>query len=115
MTTIPSHHNVGDPGHAADHNAIVDTITTHDLAIAALQGVTSGIFYVAGGNVSNITNGSTIWAKVNLPAGDRSAAPDTFQVFHGVNKIFWLDNEGKPRVKNDDPTHIVSVVDSVSG
>jgi hypothetical protein len=112
---IPSHHAVGDTGHAADHNAIVDTLTGHDQAITNLQGVTANIFYVTGGNVSTIADNTTIWSRVNLPSGDRSAAPDTFQVFHGSNKIFWLDNEGKPRVKNDDPTHIPSVIDSAAG
>lgn len=115
MPSIPSHHNVGDTGHAADHNAIVDTLEGHDQAINDLQSTTSGIFYVAGGNVSTINNATTIWAKVNLPTGDRTGAPDTFQVWHGSNKMFWLDNEGKPRAKNDDPTHVVSVVDSVTG
>lgn len=112
---IPSHHNVGDAGHAADHNAMADTLTAHDQAIATLQTATVGIFYLAGGNVTNINDSTTIWARVNLPAGDRSAAPDTFQVWHGANKIFWFDNGGKPRVKSDDPTHIPMVFDSVTG
>lgn len=115
MPSIPSHHNVGDTGHAADHNAIVDTLQAHDQSIATLQGSTSGIMYVAGGNVSNITGTGTTWAKVNLPTGDRSTAADTYQVFHGVNKIFWLDGFGRPRVKTDDPTHIPCVYDTVAG
>jgi hypothetical protein len=113
--SIPSHHNPGDAGHAADHNAIVDELTSQSGAIATLQSTTVGLFYVAGGNVTNITDATTIWSRINLPTGDRSAAPDTLQVFHGANKIFWLDNEGKPRVKNDDSTHIPWVVDAVSG
>jgi hypothetical protein len=115
MPTIPSHHNVGDTGHAADHNEIVDTITGHDQAIATLQSTTVGLFYVAGGNVSAISGTATTWARVNLPTGDRTAASDTYQVFHGSNKIFWLDGFGRPRVKVDDPTHIPSIIDSPVG
>lgn len=115
MPSIPSHHNVGDTGHAADHNAIVDTLEAHDQSITTLQGATSGIMYVAGGNVSNITGSATTWAKVNLPTGDRSIAADTYQVFHGSNKIFWLDGFGRPRVKTDDPTHTPALYDTVAG
>jgi hypothetical protein len=112
---IPSHHSVGDTGHAADHNAIVDMITTHDQAISTLQSTTVGLFYVAGGNVSGISGTATTWARVNLPTGDRSAAVDTYQVYHGSNKIFWLDGYGRPRVKVDDPSHIPSIIDSPVG
>jgi hypothetical protein len=113
--TIPSHHNLGDAGHKDDHNAIVDVLTTHDQAIGTLQTATVGIFYLAGGNVTNINDTTTIWSRINLPAGDRSTAPDTIQFFHGANKIFWLDGWGQPRVKNDDPARIPWVVDSVTG
>lgn len=112
---IPSHHVVGDGGHTSDHNAISDALNAIDSQISDLQSTTVGIFYITGGNVSAINDAITTWARINLPAGDRSAAVDIYQVFHGSNKIFWLDGEGKPRVKNDDPTHIVWVVDSVSG
>lgn len=113
--TIPSHHTVGDVGHTTDHNAIIDALTSLEVSVTSLQGVTTGIFYVAGGNVSNISGTTTTWAKVNLPTGDRSSAVDTLQFLHGSNKIFWLDGYAHPRVKNDDPTHIPWIVDSVSG
>lgn len=112
---IPSHHNPGDPGHAADHNAIVDTLTAHDQAVASLQGTTQGIFYLAGNNTCTITGTSTSWAVINLPTGNRDTAVDTYQIFHGPNKIFWFDGYGYPRVKNDDPTHVPLTIDSVAG
>jgi hypothetical protein len=112
---IPSHHIIGDTGHTADHDSIVDVLTAHDQSIGDLETATVGLFYLAGSNVSNISDNTTIWGRVNLPAGDRSIAPDTFQVFHGSNKIFWIDNAGKPRVKTDDGTFIPWVIDSVTG
>jgi hypothetical protein len=113
--TIPSHHNPGDTGHAADHNAIVDALTSHDQSIATLQGATTGLFYISGNNTSNIAGTTTPWATVNLPTGSRDAAVDTYAVFHGSNKIFWLDGYGHPRTKNDDPTHTPDIIDSVVG
>jgi hypothetical protein len=112
---IPSHHNPGDAGHAADHNAIVDTLTSQAGAISTLQSTTVGLFYVAGGNVTNIADGTTTFSRINLPTGDRSSAADTVQYYHGSNKISWFDGYGRFRTKTDDPTHVPSVIDSASG
>ena len=46
--TIPSRHAIGDTGHTADHNLIVDTLTTLQATVNSLttSGLPTGAVYV---------------------------------------------------------------------
>jgi hypothetical protein len=112
---IPSHHVVGDTGHAADHNAIVDTLTTHDQAISTLQGVTTGLFYISGNNTSNISGTSNWWAKVVVPVGNRDSAADVFSLFQNTKKTAWFNGYGEARFSAADPTHVPVIVSPYDG
>jgi hypothetical protein len=107
---IPSHHVVGDTGHAADHNAIVDTLTTHDQSITTLQGVTVGLFYISGNNTSNLTGTTNWWAKVVVPSGNRDSAADIFSLFQNTKKTTWFNGYGEARFSAADPTHVPVIV-----
>lgn len=101
--SIPAHHATGDPGHVNDHNAIADALSEHQDAIASLTAATANAFYTTGGNVGTVTGTSTSWGRVNLPAGNRSTAVDTFAVYYSTRKIFYLSGYGEPRVTAADP------------
>lgn len=112
---IPSHHAVGDTGHAADHNAIVDTLTAHDQSITTLQGVTTGLFYISGNNTSNISGTSNWWAKVVVPLGNRDSAADVFSLFQNTKKTSWFNGYGEARFSAADPTHVPVIVSPYDG
>lgn len=93
--TIPIHHGVGDAGHTVDHNAISDVLTAHGASLATLTTAVTGVFYLAGNNVTTITDGTSYGWRVNLPVGARDTAPSQLAFFIGGKQVGAFNSYGE--------------------
>lgn len=108
--SIPAHHSTGDTGHVADHNLIADALTAHEASLSTLSNTSANAFLTTGANTVTVTGTTTTWARINLPAGDRSSAVDTFAVYYSTRKIFALSGYGDVRVNAADPARTPLII-----
>jgi hypothetical protein len=98
MTTIPSHHTIGDPGHTDDHNAASDVLTDHENRLGTVEGLQPGYLVKTGGNTVTLTNPSGVSGNVVIPTGTRDPNAYVSVVTYGGLRTFGLDTYGQLRV-----------------
>lgn len=108
--TIPSHHDVGDDGHAQDHNNIVDTLSSHASQLANLTSQVVGVMYLDGNNNVQIDDTTSYAMRVDLPTGNRDTAPDQISMYWGNRRTFALDAYGHLRVAAASTTSVPAIV-----
>jgi hypothetical protein len=119
---IPAVHQVGDPGHTTDHNAIVQVLSDYLADITNLQGSVTALqagaataFSTAGGNACPIPGAATDFATVTVTAVNRDASPDLLDFFYGTQKVFTLNSYGEVRIYPSQVAHIPFIIQALTG
>jgi hypothetical protein len=113
--TIPPHHGVGDAGHTTDHNSIADVLTSYATSLGTLTTAVTGVFYLAGNNVTTISDGTSYGWRINLPAGSRDTAPNQLAFYIGGKAVGGFNGYGEITATPALPSRTAVVVTGYDG